>query len=300
MILSARNRAGGKTLSADPIIAEIFDKLYQAFGPQHWWPGDSAFEVIVGAILTQNTNWKNVKRAIDNLKAARVLSPGALKNLSTLRLATLIKPAGYFNVKARRIKNFVQFLFRGYAGSLDKLGQEKTPRLREKLLEVNGIGPETADSILLYAFNRPAFVIDAYTKRFLYRHNLIEEGTDYHGVQKIFLEGLRPWPQVFNEYHALIVKLGKDFCSTRPRCEACPLRQLYYSLEKRCARCFRAFRSGEKSKPSLCLSCFRQAVYSAKLCEAKPRLLFDGKSKRSQAVGAKENKSIKYPRRFSR
>ena len=201
----------------------IYEQLFSSFGPQDWWPGQTRFEVIVGAILTQNTNWKNVERAIVNLKRQRVLSPQALHKISASKLATHIKPAGYFNVKAKRLKNFMEFLFAEYDGSLSKMAKEDLPTLRGKLLSVNGIGPETADSILLYAFEKPSFVIDAYTKRFLSRHKIIAHDIDYHALQELFAANLTPDVNMFNEYHALIVRLGKDYCRTKAKCDQCPL-----------------------------------------------------------------------------
>ncbi len=203
-------------------LHKIYQELFDHFGPQGWWPGDTPFEIMVGAILTQNTNWKNVEKAIANLKKAKVLTPVRLHALSVPALAQLIKPAGYFNVKAKRLKNFLDFLFAEYKGRLELMAGENLTVLREKLLNVNGIGPETADSILLYALNQPTFVIDAYTKRFMSRHTWIDQTHDYHAVQKIFHRHSDK-TQYFNEYHALIVKLAKDFCRTKAVCEGCPL-----------------------------------------------------------------------------
>ncbi|MDP2652988.1 MAG: endonuclease III domain-containing protein [Candidatus Omnitrophota bacterium] len=208
------------------ILLRIYRSLSKAFGPQHWWPGETPFEVIVGAILTQNTNWRNVEKAIANLKEARLMSPAGLRSVSSARLSRLIRPSGYFNIKAGRLKNFIRLLFSEYDGRLDEMGREPLDALRKKLLEVKGIGPETADSILLYAFGKPVFVVDAYTKRVFFRHRIIGAGTEYHGVQKIFREGLPEDAALFNEYHALIVRLGKDHCRTRPRCAECPLNGL--------------------------------------------------------------------------
>jgi len=221
------------------IIREIYKRLFKKFGPQGWWPGRTRFEIIVGAILTQNTNWKNVEQAIANLRRAGVLTPAGMNAVPVKKLAALIRPAGYFNVKARRLKNFMEFLCRDYRGSLAQMAKEPLVSLRPKLLSVNGIGPETADSILLYAFDRSVFVVDAYTKRFLYRHNLISKGADYHAVQEVFSRALLPKVKMFNEYHALIVRLGKDFCRPHPKCEACPLNNVHYSVQKRCPKCYR-------------------------------------------------------------
>lgn len=227
-------------------LLQIYRKLYKEFGPQHWWPARTKFEVIVGAILTQNTNWGNVEKAIHRLKAAGVLSERALRDIPAAKLAALIKPAGYFNVKARRLKNFMRFLFDEYDGSLKAMGREDGHHLRQKLLTVNGVGPETSDSILLYALDRPVFVVDAYTKRFLYRHNLIERKADYHQIQELFTFHFDEDILFFQEYHALIVALGKNYCKPTPLCERCPLNRVRYSVFAKCGSCHRAFLSGEK------------------------------------------------------
>lgn len=203
----------------------IYDVLFRSFGRQFWWPGETPFEIAVGAILTQNTNWGNVERAITNLKAAKVLSAGGLRKISVRRLAKLIRPSGYFNIKAERLKNFIGFLFAEYSGSLKKMGRDPLPQLRQRLLTVNGIGPETADSILLYALNKPIFVVDAYTRRFLSRHRLIRVDAPYDDIQGFFMQRLKPNVPLYNEYHALIVRLGKDFCRPHPDCRSCPLLQ---------------------------------------------------------------------------
>ncbi len=206
---------------------DVYKKLYSAFGPQHWWPGDTQFEVIVGAILTQNTAWTNVEKAIANLKDAGALESAAdMIKLRTGTLAKLIKPAGYYNIKAKRIRNFLRFLERGYGSDIKALESLDTPALRNELLSVNGIGPETCDSILLYAFGRPVFVVDAYTKRVFSRHGFFDEDLGYAEVQSIFTENLRRETAVFNEYHALIVRLAKEFCRARPKCGSCPLNAL--------------------------------------------------------------------------
>ena len=206
-------------------IGDIYQRLYRSFGPQSWWPGDTPFEVIAGAILTQNTNWQNVAKAIDNLKEARVLTPQKLHSLPLATLARLIRPSGYFNIKAKRLRSFLDFLFKDYQGKLEKMFSRPLDELRGEILSVKGIGPETADSILLYAGGFPVFVVDAYTKRIFSRQKLLSEDMDYHRVQKIFMENLKKDVQLFNEYHALIVRLGKDFCKkTKPKCEACPIK----------------------------------------------------------------------------
>lgn len=211
-------------------LQKIYKRLFAEYGPQSWWPAQSRFEVIVGAILTQNTNWTNVKKAIVNLRRKNLLTPRALKNISSKSLSQWIKPSGYFNVKVKRLKNFVDFFFKEYDGRLDQMAKEPLEELRKKLLSVNGIGPETADSILLYALDKPIFVVDAYTKRVLSRHHLIDKDAPYHEVQKIFEENLTTDAEMFNEYHALIVRLAKDTCRTKPLCERCPLNDINYPV----------------------------------------------------------------------
>jgi endonuclease-3 related protein len=207
-------------------LTTIYNLLFSHFGPQHWWPGDTPFEIAVGAILTQNTNWSNVEKAITNLKGAKKLNSRALRNITQTELASLIRPAGYFNIKADRLKHFIAFLSDNYNGSMKKMRAEEPVPLREKLLGVKGIGPETADSIMLYALEKPVFVIDAYTKRIFSRHKLVSEDAAYHDLQDIFYGNLPQDVKMFNEYHALIVMLGKDYCRPKPRCEGCPLQDL--------------------------------------------------------------------------
>lgn len=205
-------------------LIEIYHKLYSTFGSQHWWPGETPFEVAVGAILTQNTNWRNVEKAIENLKREKALSAKAIHEMPLSRLASLIKPAGYFNIKAKRLKAFINFLANEYDGSIKKMGKEDLETLRTKLLNVNGIGPETADSILLYALYKPVFVIDAYTKRVLARHKIMGHEESYEKFQALFHTSLKSDVQLFNEYHALFVKVGKTFCKpNEPLCDECPL-----------------------------------------------------------------------------
>ncbi len=206
------------------ILAEIYQTLYDAFGPQQWWPGDTPFEIAIGAILTQNTNWGNVEKAIGNLKRRKALSVRVMHGMDNGKLAELIRPAGYFNVKTKRLKAFLTFLLGQYRGSMEDMAKNGTPFLREQLLEIHGIGPETADSILLYALEKPIFVIDAYTKRVLQRHGLVKEKTSYSEMQGLFQDRLHKDAQLFNEYHALLVRLGKEYCRPRPKCAPCPLR----------------------------------------------------------------------------
>ena len=208
-----------------PELDAYFDALFQAYGPQHWWPGGTRFEVIVGAILTQNTSWANVERAIAELRREKLLSPAGIQRVPLARLARLIRSSGYFRQKARKLKAFVEFLQKHYRGSLDKLFAAPTGELREQLLSVHGIGPETADSILLYAGNHPVFVVDAYTRRILERHGLANGKESYEQIRARFERSLPPSVAMFNEYHALIVHTGKHFCrKQKPGCEHCALR----------------------------------------------------------------------------
>lgn len=219
------------------ILEEIYHKSFAHFGPQHWWPGDTPFEIIVGAILTQNTSWTNVEKAINNLKKKKILSARKIKAISLKRLAHLIRPAGYFNVKAKRLKNFIDFLFKEYHGSLKNMFEDDYLKLRAKLLRVNGIGLETADSILLYAGEKPIFVVDAYTKKILLRHNLIENASVYSQIQNLFMDNLSCDVKLFNEYHALLVRLGKDVCKKIPLCHICPLKEVNREIKHACDSC---------------------------------------------------------------
>lgn len=202
----------------------VYKKLYSRFGTQHWWPAHSRFEVMVGAILTQNTNWLNVEKAIGNLKKKNLLEARRLYRLPRKKLALLIKSAGYYNIKAKRLKEFLKFLNKFYKCNPKGMCLAQTPVLRRQLLNVNGIGPETADSILLYALGKPVFVVDAYTKRIFARHNFISEDTGYDAVQDLFMNNLKNDAGFFNEFHALLVRLGKEFClKNKPKCNICPL-----------------------------------------------------------------------------
>ncbi len=229
-----RTRSGkivAPSLPDGNLLLGIYKRLFDHFGPQSWWPADDAFEVIVGAILTQNTAWRNVEKAIYNLKEEGLLNPSGLHGLSLEQLASLIRPSGFYNVKANRLKAFLDLLFNDYKGDLDIMFSEEGSRLRERLLGVKGIGEETADSMLLYAGGVPIFVVDSYTKRILFMHKIISSASDYREVQQIFMKWLPHDPQLFNEYHALIVKVGKDFCKKKPLCERCPLSYLF-SVDK--------------------------------------------------------------------
>jgi len=207
----------------DTVLLEIFDILHAAYGPRHWWPADTPFEVCVGAILTQNTNWGNVEKAIGNLKREGLLSPGALHDVPVDLLAEAIRPAGYFNVKSWRLKAFVAYLHQRHGGSLERMFAGDWRQLREELLGVRGIGPETADSILLYGGSKPTFVVDAYTRRLFAALGILKETAGYGEVQALFMTNLPPDVGLFNEYHALIVEHGKRHCRKRPRCTGCGL-----------------------------------------------------------------------------
>jgi len=203
----------------------IHDVLLDHFGPQHWWPGDSPFEVMVGAVLTQNTAWTQVERAIAALKAHHALSATAILALPDAELAALIRPAGYFNVKARRLKALCQFLLeQGVANAPERLSEQAPlAELRRRLLAVHGVGEETADSILLYALDLPSFVVDAYTRRSFTRLGIMTGEESYTSIQSRFHAALPTDCRLFNAFHALLVALGKHYCRPKPRCAACPL-----------------------------------------------------------------------------
>jgi endonuclease-3 related protein len=204
-------------------LREIFDRLFDRFGPLHWWPAETPFEVCVGAILTQNTSWTNVEKAIVALKQSGIMSPGSLHLIEPEQLAILIRPAGYFNVKSRRLKDFTAWLFLSHGGSLERMFTVDWQELRAELLRVRGIGPETADSILLYAGSKPSFVVDAYTLRLLRRLGMLPESAGYDVTRALFMNGLPEDVPLFNEYHAQIVQQCKRFCRTKPLCSDCPL-----------------------------------------------------------------------------
>ncbi len=206
------------------ILLKIYNSLYNYFGPLNWWPGDTPFEIMVGAILTQNTSWSNVEKAINNLKKENLLEPRKLYRINQEELAQLIKPSGYYNIKARRLKNFINLFVNDFEGSAEKMFSGDSGELRKKLLKVNGIGPETADSILLYAGKKPFFVVDAYTKRVFSRHKLISKDSTYYQIQEFFIKNLDRDVKLFNEFHAQIVMLGKTICTSKnPDCAKCPI-----------------------------------------------------------------------------
>ena len=219
--------------SEGKVLVEIFDRLQKAYGPMHWWPADEAFEVMVGAILTQNTSWKNVEKAISRLKTMDLLDIYRLHTLGESQLAKEIRSSGYYRVKARRLKHLIEFIMAHYNGDIGKMFSEELGSLRPKLLQVNGIGPETADSILLYAGQKPIFVIDAYTKRILLRHGLASRGAKYEDLQRFFMENLPRDVHLYNEYHALLVYTAKDFCRKAPKCENCPLLGLKFEQDQK-------------------------------------------------------------------
>lgn len=206
------------------MLLKIYDKLLNHFGNQKWWPADTRFEVIVGAILTQQTSWKNVEKSIKNLKENKVLEPKKMFNLPVNKLESLVKPSGFFKVKSKRLRSFLKFFVENYSGDLDKMFKLSLNDLRKILLSVHGIGPETCDSILLYAGDKPVFVVDAYTIRLCERYPIIKL-KKYEKVRKFFEKNLPKDVNLFKEFHALIVELGKNYCKTKPLCEECPLKE---------------------------------------------------------------------------
>ncbi len=205
-------------------IKKIYSILYKKFGPQGWWPTSTKnkqFEVIIGAILTQNTSWKNVEKAIFNLNKEKLIDINKIKKVNLKKLASLIRPSGYYNQKAERLKIIAKFC-----------SKNKSPA-REELLAVKGVGPETADSILLYAFKKPFFVVDTYTKRVFSRIGLCKPDIKYEELQEIFHKSLNKNTKLFNEYHALIVELGKQFCTKQPKCKNCPIRNYCTQFQRK-------------------------------------------------------------------
>jgi len=212
------------------LLQDVYDRLLTRFGPQRWWPADTPLEMAVGAMLTQNAAWGNVAQAIGNLKAAGLLDePGAAERLFAQPadyLEHLIRPSGYFRVKARRLKGLLELIVTRFGGEVEAMGELGLIAAREALLAVKGVGPETADSILLYALDKPVFVVDAYTRRILCRHELVPEEAGYDEIQALFMDNLAADPALFNEYHALIVRLAKEHCRRRPACGGCPLENI--------------------------------------------------------------------------
>ena len=220
------------TESVKNLLVDIYRRLFDKYGSQQWWPGETPFEVMVGAVLTQSAAWKNVETAITSLKTAGLLSPKALRNNSPEDIAPLIRSAVYYNVKARKLKALVEYIGNTCDDNLDRLFEKDTGQLRDELLDVWGIGEETADSILLYAANKPVFVIDAYTCRIMSRIGIQPENNTYSGWQSLFMKNLPSDAALFNEYHALLVRLGKETCRPKPLCHECCLSDICQSAEE--------------------------------------------------------------------
>ncbi|MDP6959312.1 MAG: endonuclease III domain-containing protein [Planctomycetota bacterium] len=207
-------------------LEAYYQILLDRFGHQNWWPAESPFEMMIGAILTQNTAWTGVEKAISNLKKENVLNPRSLANLEPEKVATLIRPAGYFNQKTKRIQAFTRWFLERFEGKIERMQDVPFLEMREELLALNGIGPETADSILLYALKHPTFVIDTYTYRMLHRHGFIGEESSYEEMKTVMEEQLPKEEALFNDFHAQIVRVGKEYCRKNPKCEECPLKSL--------------------------------------------------------------------------
>lgn len=207
-------------------LLQIYGRLRKRFGHQNWWPGETPLEVMIGAILTQNTSWTNVEKAISNLKKGNLLNLKDLLKIGEVKLAKLIKPSGYFNQKAKKLKNFARFIKKNFNGSVKGMKRLPLKAMREKLLSVKGIGPETADSMLLYALGKRIFVVDAYTKRILSRIGLCSEHDGYPETQKLFMDNIPGSLRLYNDYHAQLVMLGKSICRKKPNCPDCPLEGL--------------------------------------------------------------------------
>ncbi len=202
---------------------QVYERLAEELGGQGWWPGESPFEVMVGAVLVQNTAWRNVERAIGNLREEGLLAPARLYDIPAEELEELIRPAGYFRLKTKRLRNLLEFVIEEYSGSLEAMAEVDTETLRGQLLAINGIGPETADSILLYALEKPVFVVDTYTQRIFSRHGWVSYETDYHQLQEHLVSELPKDVTLYNEMHALLVHVGHHYCRKTPNCEECPL-----------------------------------------------------------------------------
>lgn len=221
---TTKSKPGTEAHFQAPAVLEVYHRLFKHFGPQHWWPAETPFEVIIGAVLTQNTAWTNVEKAIHQLRLAGLLNLETLRDVPEEKLAQLIHSSGFFNLKARRLKVLTDFIFKEYGGSLEHMFSEPGLHLRKKLLSLKGLGPETVDSILLYAGGMPFFVIDAYTRRIFSRHQWFDPKTRYETLQHYFMSQQPLHTKIFNEYHALIVKTAKIYCKKQPECSGCPLR----------------------------------------------------------------------------
>jgi endonuclease-3 related protein len=204
-------------------LRSIYQILFAHFGHRRWWPARTPFEVCVGAILTQNTSWKNVVKAISNLDEADRLDALRLYEIREEDLATIIRPAGYYNIKAKRLKNFITHVVEKHDGSLDKMFLASVDDLRKELLSINGVGRETADSMILYAAGKPIFVIDVYTRRVLRRHGILGAEADYDEAQSVFHRNIEPDVALYNDFHAQFVAVGSNYCGTKPKCSGCPL-----------------------------------------------------------------------------
>lgn len=213
------------TKSVPDNLLKFFNKLLFFFGQQHWWPAETEFEVIIGAILTQNTAWANVEKAISALKEKSMLTPDKLRAMSQDEIASYIKPSGYFNQKSKKIKIFLDFFHQSFSSDMEKMRNCDSQQLRESLLNLFGIGRETADSILLYALGKPYFVVDAYTRRIFSRHNFITESENYESIRSFFEQNLERNTYLYEEFHALIVKTGSLYCKKKPLCDICPLKE---------------------------------------------------------------------------
>jgi endonuclease-3 related protein len=205
------------------LLREMYEAMLAQFGHQGWWPGEGPLEMCLGAILTQNTNWGNVEKALANLKAAGAMNIGAIDAMGHAELAELIRPAGYYNIKAKRLKNFIHHVHQGWGEDIEGFLDRPISTLREELLSINGIGFETADSIILYAAGKPTFVVDAYTARIMLRHQLIYIEAGYEEIKEVFESNLPSEAELFNDYHAQLVAVGKNFCRPMAKCESCPL-----------------------------------------------------------------------------
>ncbi len=240
-------KLSGQTVTG--ALKHIYECLFAVYGPQHWWPAESPFEVMVGAILTQSAAWTNVEKAILNLKTADTLSPEAIRDLSLPQLAALIRPSGYYNAKAKKLKAMTEWLGNTYGDDIEQMSAQNTTTLREQLLGVHGIGPETADSILLYVAGKPVFVIDAYTRRFIDRLGLAPHQNAYAAYQELFMKNLPADAPLFNEYHALLVQSGKEACRKKPVCAKCCLKDLCQEGNSRANSLQRTARRNSQTVP---------------------------------------------------